>query len=83
LGRLERYRGLLAALRTNRAGFHSAEPGSFGNRAQHRDPFCFAGLAAFRFVFELLVVKEQLFASGECKLRATVDALENFVLEFH
>lgn len=47
------------------------------------DPFALAGLAAFRFVLELLVVEEQLFPGGEDEVSPTVDTLQHLVLKFH
>jgi hypothetical protein len=43
----------------------------------------FTVLAALGFVFELLVVEEQLLTGGEDEVRTTVDALQLLVLEFH
>jgi hypothetical protein len=51
--------------------------------SQNCDPLTFAILAAFGFVFERLVVEEQLFTRCEHKIRATIDALQYFVLVFH
>jgi hypothetical protein len=45
--------------------------------------FGFARLAALRFVFELFVVEEKLFACCEEKLRAAVDTFQQPILEFH
>jgi hypothetical protein len=45
--------------------------------------FTLAVFAAFRFVLELFIVEEKLFASGENKVGATIYTLENFVLEVH
>jgi hypothetical protein len=39
--------------------------------------------AAFRIVFELLVVKEKLFTRGKDEVSAAVAALQDFVYEFH
>jgi hypothetical protein len=50
---------------------------------QHGHSFGLASLATLRFVFELLVVKEQLFARGEDEIRAAVDTLQYLVLKFH
>jgi hypothetical protein len=87
LGRLERYRRLLAALRAGRAGFGlgegSAARGGRGGRTQHRDALGFAIFAALGFVLELFVVEEQLLASCEDEVAAAVNTLQNFVLEFH
>ena len=51
--------------------------------SQHGDAFCFTGFAPLGFVFELLVVKEQLFPGREDEVGPAVDALQYFVLEFH
>lgn len=53
------------------------------SRADSSNAFSFAGLAALGLVLELFVVEEKLFAGGEEKLRAAIDALEQPVLEFH
>jgi hypothetical protein len=45
--------------------------------------FTLAVFAAFRFVFELFIVEEELFTSGENEVGATIYTLENFVLEVH
>jgi hypothetical protein len=52
-------------------------------RSEHGDALGFAGLAAFGFVLELLIVKEKLFPGGENKITPTVDALQYLVLKFH
>lgn len=39
--------------------------------------------AAFGFVLEVFVVKEELFPGGEHEFRATIDATEYLVLKFH
>lgn len=74
---------LLAALGASGSGFGLSRrlPGS--RRTQNSDAFCLAGFTAFGFVFELLIVKKQLFACGENKISAAVDTLEYLVLEFH
>ena len=53
------------------------------NRAQHGYALTFAGLTSFRFVLELLIVKEKLFPSRENEVISTVDTLEHLVLKFH
>ena len=53
------------------------------SRAYRSNAFGLARLAALGLVLELLVVEEKLFAGGEEKLRAAIDALEQPVLEFH
>src|SRR5690349_21593028 len=72
----------LAAMRTSRAGLDLLIT-IYWSCAQCVRPFCLAGFAPFRFILELLVVEEELFAGGEQKFRAAVDALEQPVLEFH
>ena len=52
-------------------------------QSQGLGPFAFAVFAAFGFVLELFIVKEELFASGENKVCAAIHALENLVLELH
>jgi hypothetical protein len=52
-------------------------------RPQNGNAFRLAALTTLRFVLELLVVKEQLFARGKDEVRAAVDTFENFVLKFH
>ena len=51
--------------------------------AEHRNPFGLAGLAAFRFVLELLIMKEKLFPSRENEIIPTVNTFEHLVLKFH
>ena len=78
----EWHRSLFAATGADRTGLHllrrrtSASSGS-------RNPLCLASLAPFGFVLELLVVKEQLLSCGENEITAAVNALQDFVLEFH
>jgi len=43
----------------------------------------FAIFAAFGFVLELLVVKEELLARGEYKIGAAIYTLEDLILELH
>jgi hypothetical protein len=40
-----------------------------------------ACLAAFGFIFEILVVEEVLFSRCEYEIRAAIDALENAILK--
>jgi hypothetical protein len=51
--------------------------------AQGGRPLGLAGFATFGFVFELLIVEEQLLSCCEHKIRTAVDTLENLILEFH
>ena len=85
LGRPKGDRSLLATLRADRASFNLGKTLSLHTRRgpQHRDAFCLAGFAPFGFVFELFVVKEQLFPGREDEVGPAVDALQYFVLEFH
>jgi hypothetical protein len=53
------------------------------SRPEHGYPLVLASLAAFRFVLELLVVKEKLFPGSENEITSTVDALEHLVLKIH
>ena len=53
------------------------------SRSQHGYALAFAGLTSFRFVLELLIVKEKLFPSRENEIISTVDTLEHLVLKFH
>jgi hypothetical protein len=80
---LERNGGVLPTLGTCGAGFGFGGRLSWNRRPQNGNAFCFTGLATFWLVFELLVVKEKLFARGKNKVRTAVDTLENLVLEFH
>jgi hypothetical protein len=54
-----------------------------GRSRQHRYTLRLAGLTAFGFVLELLVVKEQLFAGCKNECGAAVDAGEYLILKFH
>ena len=85
LGRPKGDRSLLTTLRADRASFNLGKTLSLHTRRgpQHRDAFCLAGFAPFGFVFELFVVKEQLFPGREDEVGPAVDALQYFVLEFH
>jgi hypothetical protein len=80
---LEGNGGVLATLRTCGSGLGFGGRLSWNRRPQNGNTFCLTGFATLRFVLELLIVKKQLFASGENKVRTAVDTLENLVLEFH
>ena len=82
LRRLERHSSLLAAMGTGSASFDLLIRVR-RRRSDRSCPLCFAGFAALGLVLELLVVKEELFARREEKLRAAVYALQQPVLEFH
>jgi hypothetical protein len=53
------------------------------NCPQYGNSFCLAGFAPLGFVFELFIVKEQLFPGREDEVGPAVDALQYFVLKFH
>lgn len=75
-------RRLLPAMGTSRARFNLliavGRSCAYRCRALH-----LARFAALGFVLELFIVKEELFASSEEKLRAAVYTLQQPVLEFH
>lgn len=57
-----------------------------GLRSYSRTPVRALGLAllaALGIVLEIFVVKEELFARSEDEFRAAINALENFIREFH
>lgn len=74
--RFERHRGFGSTCRAigPRFGTHRGAAGS---------TLGFTDFAAFGIVFELLVVKEELFPSGKYKIVAAVTAVQNFVDEIH
>src|SRR6185312_11158143 len=69
--------------RADGLGFHPLVVAAILRQSQRLGAFTLAVFAAFRFVFELFIVEEQLFASSENKIGATIYTLENFVLEVH
>jgi len=75
LGRLERNRGFLTALRARSARLRTDPPATGTLRL--------ALLAVLRIVLELFVVKEELLAGGEYKLSAAVITFQNSVFKFH
>ena len=75
LRRLEGNRGLFPAMGASRACLHLLIAVCRSGRAYSVGALQLARLAAFRFVLELFVVEEKLFASSEEKFRAAVDAL--------
>jgi hypothetical protein len=86
LCRPERYGSLLSASRTGSLRLDLGVTVILSGHwccPEHGDPFCFAGLAAFGFVFKLLIVKEKLFPGCENKIAPTVDTLQHLVLKFH
>jgi hypothetical protein len=82
LGRTKWNRRLLTALGATGTSL-GLDVGLAMDGAQYRDPFPLTVLAALGFVLELLVVEEQLFACREHEVRATIDAFQHLVLEFH
>ena len=82
LSRPKGHRGLLAALRTTGSRF-SFRVGLSRRRAEYCDAFALAVLAALGLVLELFVVKKQLLACGEDKVRTAIHTLQNLILEFH
>jgi len=93
LRRTKRNRGFFSALRTVRPGLGLRVGMSAGrtlrrsvrHQADAKDcrSLALAVFATFGFVLELLIVEEQLFAGCEHEFRATIDALQSLVLEFH
>ena len=83
LRRLERHGGFPLAPGADRFGFNSLVVAAILWQSQGLGPFAFTVFAAFGFVLELFIVKEELFASGEDEIGAAVHALENLVLELH
>jgi hypothetical protein len=53
------------------------------NRPENGYALAFASLTSFRFVLELLIMKEKLFPSRENEVISTVDTLEHLVLKIH
>jgi hypothetical protein len=79
LGGTERNGGFASTLGTDRGCFHTAgRTCPFGRAVL---PFCFARLAALRFVPEFLLVVELLFAGGEEEVGAAVHAFQNPILK--
>jgi hypothetical protein len=76
LSRQERNRSLRTALGTRRSSFLAATRSAAGT-------FSLAGLAAFRIVSELLLLKEQLLPSRKNELISAIGALENLVYKLH
>src|SRR5215470_17706815 len=80
LRRLEGDRGLLAARRAIRDGFH---PLPSDGASRTAGPFAFARFAALRFVLEVLVGEKLLLSRRPDKLRAAVHALKDPILALH
>ena len=86
LRRLERDGGFLAALGASGSRFHSGKVVRIARGlrgGKNGDPLGLAGLTAFGFVFELLVVEKELFSRGEDELSAAVDAGQHSILKLH
>src|SRR5215510_9817109 len=77
---LEGDRGLLAAGRARRDGFH---PLASDGAGRSTGPLSFARLTPLRFVLEVLVGEELLFSRRPDELRAAVHALKDPILELH
>jgi hypothetical protein len=80
---LERHGSFPLAAGADGLGFHSLVVAAILRQSQRLGAFTLAVFAAFRFVFELFIVEEELFASGENEIGAAIHTLENFVLEVH
>jgi hypothetical protein len=80
---LERDSSFPLAAGADGLGFNSLIIAAILRQSQCLGAFTLAVFAAFRFVFELFIVEEKLFASGENEIGATIYTLENFVLEVH
>ena len=74
--RAERDSGFFVAMGTDCAGLHFVVNGRGGLPVSAKDggTFGFTEFATFGFVFELLVMKEQLLTSGEHKIVPTIHA---------
>jgi len=86
LSRTKRHGGLLTASGTRGLRFDFGVAVVLSGRrgsAEHGNALALARFAAFRFVLELLIVKEKLFPSREDEVRPTVDTLQHLVLKFH
>ena len=53
------------------------------NRPENGYALALAGLASFRFVLELLIVKEKLFPGSENEVTSGVNTLDHLVLKIH
>ena len=73
---LERYGGFSTTGRAVRPRFRA-------DRSRTGGALGFACFAAFWVVFELLIVKEKLFAGGEYKVAAAVAAIQDFIGKVH
>ena len=64
-------------------GFYASVTSAGRGCAEDRQPLGFTRLATLGLVAKLFVVKKQLLACSEDKVRAAVDAFQHSVLEFH
>ena len=80
---LERDSSFPLAAGADSLGFHSLVVATVLRQSQCLGAFTLAVFAAFGFVFELFIVEEELFASGENEVGAAIHTLKNFVLEVH
>jgi hypothetical protein len=74
--------GLLAASGAVGPSFHPGTSSRAGC-SHGNGTFGLAGLATLGLVLELFIVEKKLFPGRKDEVGATVNALENFVLEFH
>ena len=81
LSGLERNRGFLATLGTNRPCFDAL--GISRTYVSSLHAVALARFAALGFVLESLIYKEHLLAGGEDKFRTAFGAFQNFVMVFH
>jgi len=54
-----------------------------GWNPQRLGALAFAVFATLGFIFELLIMKEKLFTGSENEVSATIDTLQNLILELH
>jgi len=82
----ERYGRILAALRACGPSLDLAVVVVARRRrtgTEHGHSLGLASLAAFGFVFELLVVEKKLFTGSEDKVGTAIYAFQHLVLKFH
>lgn len=82
LGRIERHGRIAAALGAGDRYFDPLFDAEFLGGVDGGDTFIlrlFARLAAFRRVFQILIVKELLFARGPDEITAAIDAVDRLV----
>ena len=80
---LEGHRGFALAAGTHRPGLDPLVVAAVLRQSQGLSALGLAVFAALGFVLELFVVEEELFTSGEDEVAATIDTLEDLVLEVH